>query len=53
MKKYVKPNVEFILLDKQDVCTASGGGTVGNQTENVGGNLNATFENYDFSRAWL
>lgn len=52
MKKYVKTEVTFIFLDRPDVCTTSGD-LGGNETQNAGGNLNATFNDYDFGGTWL
>lgn len=40
MRQYVEPEIEFTILDIQDICTASV------QWE---GNGNATFDDYEFN----
>ena len=43
MKKYVSPDVELVLLEFQDICTAS-----------PVGNGNANFGDYDFNEdSWI
>ena len=43
MKKYVSPDVTLLILECQDVCTASG----------VGENNSYESNDYDFGGAWL
>ena len=44
MKKYVTPNAILVLLEYQDICTAS----------TVNQNGNANFKDYDFNEdSWI
>lgn len=47
MKKYVKPDVNLVMLNYQDVCAASG------ESSGASGNPNLKLDGYDFNGPWL